>query len=567
MTSQLTPQAAAVAQTAAALMNQRRFPEARRLLAPLARDWPGQADLHFLLGAACAGASEPSAAEAALSDALVIDPEHQRAAVDLARLLSAQGRHAQLLDRTTRAVAVDRPHEALLGEWARALAALGRSDEAVAVRRRAVALNPGKVHPLHNLAATQGDAGLNIDAEDSARAALRLGDRPETWLVLARALQGQNRYDEAENAFAEATARRPAYVAALHDHAQLVWMRTGDVEAATAVLKRMTPPDVEGRPVRLIQARLMQAAGDAEGAYAFLADDIRSEDIAALVLAAQLALAIDPGVALRHAQRATALAPEDPAAERVLIDANLALGLANEALEALADPLRRAPLDQGFIAAQWTAWRLLGDPRADVLYDYPNIISAGMIDAPPGWASLSAYLHDLRTALLRLHGLTAHPLGQSLRHGTQTSANLLRSDDPAICAFPAAIDATVRRYLSFIGSGEDILRSRNTGDYRIQSMWSVRLAPDGFHTNHVHPDGWLSSAFYIETPDDDEAGEHDGWLKFGEPGGPTSPSLAAQRHIRPEPGLLVLFPSYIWHGTTPFRRGARMSIAFDLVPA
>lgn len=547
-------------------MNQRRFSEARRLLAPLARDCAGQADLHFLLGAACAGASEPAAAESALSDALAIDPEHQRAAVDLARLLSAQGRHAELLDRTARAAAVDRPHEALLGERARALAAMGQGDEAVAVRRRAAALNPGKGHLLHNLAATQGDVGLNIDAESSARAALRLGDKPETWLVLARALQGQNRFDEAETAFSEATARRPMYFAALHDHAQLVWMRTGDLDEATTVLNRMTQQGVEGRPARLIKAQLMQAAGDAEGAYASLADDIRSDDIAALVMGAQLALAIDPGAALQHALRATALAPQDRAAERILINANLALGRASEALEALAEPLRRAPFDQGFIAAQWTAWRLLDDPRAAALYDYQNVVSAGMIDAPPGWISLSAYLQDLRTALLRLHGLTAHPLGQSLRHGAQTSANLLRSDDPTIRAFPAAIDAAVRRHLSFIGSGDDILRSRNTGEYRIQSMWSVRLAPHGFHTNHVHPEGWLSSACYIETPDDEEAGEHDGWLKFGEPG-PTSPSLAAQRHIRPEPGLLVLFPSYMWHGTSPFRRGARMSIAFDLVPA
>lgn len=567
LTSQLTPQAAAVAQTAAALMNQCRFPEARQILAPLARDYPDQVDLHFLLGAACLGAGELAAAEAALSDALAIDPEHQRAAVDLARLLSAQGRPAELLDWTAQAVEVDRPHDALLGEWARALAALGRSDEAVAFRRRAVALNPGKTHLLHNLAATQGDAGLNAHAEDSARGALRMNDRPETWLVLARALQGQNRFDEAETAFAEATVRRPTYVAALHDHAQLVWMRTGDLGAATAVLKRHTSPDVEGRPVRLIQAQLMQAAGDAEGAYASLTDDIRSDDVAALVMGAQLALALDPGAALRHALRATALAPKDRAAERVLIDAKLALGLAKEALEALAGPLRRAPFDQGFIAAQWTAWRLMGDPRASALYDYQNLISTGMIDAPPGWVSLSAYLHDLRAALLRLHGLTAHPLGQSLRHGAQTSANLLRSDDPAIRAFPAAIDATVRRHLSFIGSGDDILRSRNTGAYRIQSMWSVRLAPNGFHTNHVHPEGWLSSACYIETPDDEEAGEHNGWLKFGEPGGPTSPSLAAQHLVRPEPGLLALFPSYMWHGTTPFRRGSRMSIAFDLAPA
>nr|WP_314187354.1 putative 2OG-Fe(II) oxygenase [uncultured Brevundimonas sp.] len=567
MTGGLTPQAAAAAQTAAALMNRRQFAQARAILAPLARDWPFQPELQFLLGAACREVGDAVAAEAALRAALDADPRHQRAALDLARLMSSQGRPSDLLEATCFAAGADRPHEALLGERARALLALGRDDEAVALRRRAVALHPGKAGPLHNLAATQSDAGLGEDAERSARAALSLGDTPETWLVLARALQSQNRFDEAETAFAEATRRRPDYVSALQDHAQLVWMRTGNLEAALAVVDRAVPPDATGWPLRILRARLMQSAGDTAGAYAAVMRDAPEGDVGALTLAAQLALTLDPGVALKHALAASALAPDDRAVERALVEAHLAVGQPGAALEAMAEPLRRTPFDQGFVASQWTAWRLLGDPRAATLYDYASVVSAGMIDIPDGWASLPDYLHDLGAALRGLHGLTAHPIGQSLRHGAQTSASLLRSEAPAVRAFPKAIEAAVRRHLAFIGTGDDILRSRNTGDYRIRSMWSVRLSPGGFHTSHVHPDGWLSSACYIETPDVADDQDREGWLKFGEPGGPTTPGLVAEHHVQPKPGLLALFPSYMWHGTVPFSRGRRMTIAFDLVPA
>jgi hypothetical protein len=37
--------------------------------------------------------------------------------------------------------------------------------------------------------------------------------------------------------------------------------------------------------------------------------------------------------------------------------------------------------------------------------------------------------------------------------------------------------------------------------------------------------------------------------------------------VRPRVGTLVLFPSYMWHGTIPFQSTqSRTSIAFDVVP-
>jgi hypothetical protein len=48
----------------------------------------------------------------------------------------------------------------------------------------------------------------------------------------------------------------------------------------------------------------------------------------------------------------------------------------------------------------------------------------------------------------------------------------------------------------------------------------------------------------------------------------TEPPLDAEHYIRPRPGRLVLFPSYMWHGTVPFTTAERrMTIAFDIVPA
>ena len=120
-----------------------------------------------------------------------------------------------------------------------------------------------------------------------------------------------------------------------------------------------------------------------------------------------------------------------------------------------------------------------------------------------------------------------------------------------------------------MGDGIDPVRSRRTGDYRIEGAWSVRLKPGGFHKDHFHPEGWLSSAFYVETPDSAlDSPEKQGWIRFGQPPFETNPPLPAEHFVRPKPGRLVLFPSYMWHGTVPFTTDERrLTIAFDAVPA
>ena len=113
------------------------------------------------------------------------------------------------------------------------------------------------------------------------------------------------------------------------------------------------------------------------------------------------------------------------------------------------------------------------------------------------------------------------------------------------------------------------LTARNTGDYRISGCWSVKLQGNGKHVNHVHPAGWISSAYYVAVPDEvqDETGKA-GWIKFGEPPFNSTPPTPPQKWVRPAAGLLVLFPSFLWHGTVPISDGSlRVTAPFDVVPA
>jgi len=231
--------------------------------------------------------------------------------------------------------------------------------------------------------------------------------------------------------------------------------------------------------------------------------------------------------------------------------------------------LQATPDDQYLIAMQTTALRLLNDPRYEALCDYGNMVLAQILETPPGWSDLAGFLTELTSRLNALHNPHGHRLlYQSLRQGTETTQDLSRSEDPVIQALFHAFAAPIARYREHIGQGEDPLRRRNRGASRFNGGWSVRLHCAGYHTSHVHPRGWISSACYIQLPDSMRAGHTgEGILSFGAPGMVTTPSLDAELSVRPEVGLLVLFPSYFWHGTVPFHsEQPRLTVAFDVVP-
>lgn len=468
-----------------------------------------------------------------------------------------------------------------------ALQALGDPAGAERVLRAALAIDPQWTPTLASL----GEILLNQQRLDEAETLLRAAiasarPYPRAQQLLASLLhaRAQQQIANGDTATAEATLREALVLDPLladaHAHlAQLVWMRSGDIGLALQELERALAQHPSAEVLHLVRADLLNGAGESARAHALLAARAQRTDVGADVLlgASRTSLHSDAPTALAYAQRAVAMQPAHAGAQRALIDALLANGDAAAALPRIEALLRTQPDDQQLIATQTTIWRLLDDPRYAAYCDYADMARAWTIDTPRGWPDLASYLSDLRASLQRLHSLHSHPLHNSLRGGSQTAQDLLLSDDPVIRAFFDAIDGPIRRHIETIGNdpfGAHPLRRRVNGGYRLRGMWSVRLRGQGYHTNHVHPQGWLSSACYIDLPRSmqgdafESAANTSGWLKFGEPGIPTQPPLAPEHFIRPEPGLLALFPSYFWHGTVPFEGDdTRLTIAFDVVPA
>lgn len=451
------------------------------------------------------------------------------------------------------------------------LKAAGRTYEALALYLQAVQRFPASGVALHNLAGLLGDVGRHPEAAQWAARALKTGlDAPETWLVLARAELGRGELNAARRAYREVLRRQPNTLPAQFEAAQLVWMTTGDrLEALRGLMAAEGKPGADPM-LCMVKAQALEFMGDAPAALAALSGRVTAADCPAQILAYAAHLAAetgDPATALGFAERGVRASPGDPGALEALARARLAAQDARGA-EAILEPLlRHFPGNQHLLALLATAWRLMGDPRYRALYDYDRFVLAQPLSVPKGWKDLKTYVDALAVELRQAHPFRTHPFGHSLRQGSQLPDVLSRTS-PALAAFGEAVAAPIAAYLARIGHGQGPLLSRNTGRVAIAGSWSVWLRPGGYHVDHVHQDGWISSACYIELPGAVGAGGREGWLRFGRPGLALQESLAAEHWVQPQPGLIALFPSYMWHGTETFSGDeARLTMAFDLVPA
>ena len=524
------------------------------------------------LGELLLGNGRGSEAEPLLKRAVAGSPPLPRAALLLARYYNDTGRPKLGLAVAAPLCSSGKADAELAAQHIAALAALGRQEEAVDGYRRIAAASPDDPAAAHALAIALNTAGQPAEAVEIAHRTLARGHRSAALCnTYARGLIAQGALDRAEAALRECLQLEPRLIEAQTSLAQLVWMRTGDLTQATAALDQALQRFADDEPLQAAKAAILQGAGDARAAYACLAPAAtRAQSPPTLLVRAGLAaLEFDPATAVSFAERALQRVPDNAAARNLLAAAQLGIGDARTALTHCERLLANAPDDQYLIALQTTAWRLLGDERYAQLCDYRNLVMPFELEAPRPWRDLASFLADVTVSLNRLHDPKGHALlFQSLRHGTETTADLTRSADPAIRALFSAFAAPIQRYLEHIGHGPDPLRRRNQGRWRFNGSWSVRLRTSGFHTNHVHPRGWISSACYIELPESvSDAGSDEGVLTFGEPSLVTTPALSPEYSVRPAVGMLVLFPSYFWHGTVPFHSNqVRLTVAFDAVP-
>ena len=511
-------------------------------------------------------------AEAVLLRAARAAPPDTRAASVLARYFNSTGRPAQALAVAAPFCVPGRLDADLITQHVTALAALGRHTEAISAYSSLAGSATDNLAPAQGLAIALHCAGRHTEAAQIAHRALARGFRTGTLcLTYAKSLMAEGANERAETALRDCLRLEPRLPEAHSSLAQLVWIRTGDLAQATEALDQALRTFANDDGLRATKAAILQGAGDLRGAYDCLAPRVESPGAppVLLVRAGLSALEFDPAKALSLAQRALRAMPGSSAPRSLLAAAQLGVGDAQAALRECEALLPLTPDDQYLVALQTTALRLLGDERYAQFCDYRNLVLQVPIEPPPPWQDLSSFLADLTTSLNRLHDPEGHALlFQSLRHGTETTQDLTRSTDAAVRGLFQVFAAPIARYLEHIGTGTDPLRRRNGGRWQFNGSWSVRLRNRGFHMSHVHPRGWISSAFYVELPDImTESRTDEGILSFGKPGILTTPVLEPEYSVRPTPGMLVLFPSYFWHGTVPFQSPQpRLTVAFDAVP-
>jgi len=435
---------------------------------------------------------------------------------------------------------------------------LGRLQEALDSLGKAAQMAPGSARIAHALARARLEAGL--PSVDAFGRALQLAPEDDDVISgLAAAFIAEGEPQTALNGLEKIVGRSPHWTKGHALLSRLRWMQ-GDRDGFTRSFDEAlahAPQNLELRREQLVA--LIHAE--------------RFDEVLAAVAAGRAAMGdhlyFDINEAIAHAEsgdleRAEALfeplaALGDPSVDvrrtRMYLRAHKP-----EVAASVFEPWLTTPSAFMFWPYASIAWRQIDEARWRWLEGDASFI--GVYDI----ADRLPPLDELASRLRKLHTLSGQPLEQSLRGGTQTDGNLFAHIDPVIVQLREAIRSTVAEHVANFPAADPahplLGAARSPIDF--SGAWSVRLGGKGYHANHVHPAGWISSALYIVLPPDVGEGEA-GILTLGEASAPNFPiDLPPFRTVEPKPGRLALFPSYTWHGTRPFGEGERMTVAFDV---
>jgi tetratricopeptide (TPR) repeat protein len=590
---------------AAALLERGEVAAAETILAPLTVSPGGEnADALQLMGLIRVSQNRPEEGILLLSRSLALDPAQPHVQLNLGRALAWQGRWEDAV-RAFRSTLLLRPGmmEArfALADALHKTGALQDAETAFGdVLKQAPGFGPAKLglaavllaqdrpeeaEPLLAAAIAENTdprllSGLHCNLAIALRCrrdyAAALGhfeqsqkldpSRHDLDLARAQTMQDLRRHEEALELYRQVLARDPAREAAHSAYNDLLY-RMGREDEFLASYDRAPPVPA----LRIAKANALVMAKRSQEAHAIFADLLERDpgDLAAAIGAAmtltQMRRYDEAEAMLEAAMRRD---PFNPDIALRLSAALLRKGDPQKAAHMAEQGLRLTPADQMGLALLGSAWRMMGDARDEELNRYDSLIRIFELAPPEGFSSMSQFNAELAACLDQLHPPTREYLSQSLRGGSQTPDRLFGVGHGLIERLQTRIRETVGRYIAELPAdpSHPFLSRRGSG-FRYGGSWSSRLTDGGYHTNHLHRGGWISSCYYVRLPQAVTDGkDQQGWITFGQPDFENGPAI--RRTIQPKVGQLILFPSYTWHGTLPFQgETPRTTIAFDALPA
>jgi uncharacterized protein (TIGR02466 family) len=149
-------------------------------------------------------------------------------------------------------------------------------------------------------------------------------------------------------------------------------------------------------------------------------------------------------------------------------------------------------------------------------------------------------------------------------------SDFFNMDHPAVNWLRGELNSTVMAYLRHIGIGYSV-------KWTIQGWPNVNRFGD-YHDPHNHPRAYLSGTYYVKMPEHPEALQtrsdvRPGCISFYDPRTGINmdairddPYIDPEYTVRPEPGLLLMWPGLLHHFVHPnLSRETRVSVSFNIV--
>lgn len=533
-----------------------RVVEAEAILAEGLSAHPDQAELNAAAASLALKNGNPGRAVALYQRALELSPQNREWPLDLAIALTASGNPQEAIAKL---VELEPAWAIAARYWSiRANAALqnGNMEEAASSYDRCLELEPSHARALHGRARVALNRGEDEAVRSFDRALAARPGEADLWLGKAQALDAGGKSEEALELIAGITAQAPHWIDGLQLQAQLRQnCRMGETDRPFVEAAALDPanPAIPAAHIGLL-ARIGNHAEATEVARQ-AAERFRDASFFDLAAATNAGMAGD----LQLADSLFAgLSVEGP--DRWLQEGRHRIRRGD--LEEAERLLTRACDDTGTAHTAWAllgiVWRLRDDPKADWLHGQEGMVR--LLDLGASEDLLSPLGHELE----RIHDISSFPLGQSLRGGTQTRHILFQRKEPVLAELRAVIKNALENYRSGlppVDPDHPMLQYRDA-PWALAGSWSVRLSGGGdHHASHIHPQGLVSSALYLVLP---QPAEGEGYLEIGRPPPDLGLDLGPLHVIKPRPAHLALFPSTLFHGTTSFSTGTRMTVAFDV---
>ena len=432
---------------------------------------------------------------------------------------------------------------------AQALMKAGKADEALAMLKELLA----------------GKPDLLVAHMLSAAALIRL-QRPQESLVhldtCAKAV------DEAPNPV------RARSTLAMH------YSNAGEFDRAAKLLEEAKALEPDSHEITARRADLHGKQGQWAEALALYKDILRdlpghsAVEASAGIAAQQLG---ELEIAVKHYQAALKGDERQVFVYNNLLAALVELGKLEEAYQHSANWHQRTPDDIEAMAFHSLLAVETGDERvANVWFDFNKVVKPVHVEVPAGYGNLSEFNRALEAHILDYPELKTPPVDHpTWHHPALRIGSQINSGDATgpVADLEQLMHRAVDDYLAGTNGDTHPFFAQRPARYSIHA-WAAVLDKQGNQLPHIHKSGYLSGCYYVTIPKEISTAQAEpdgaiaGGFEMGRP--PVELAMKAQfpvQTIRPQEGLMVLFPAYLYHGTVPFKSDQRrICIAFDVIP-